>query len=73
MKYDEHLFNIKNIIEKNQSINRLKEYFYDNNIDPSDYNDFKNLIIYAIDKDASNEIVTFLFDQSQYRNANFEV
>jgi len=72
MSVKEHLYNIKNIIrEKNQSITRLREYFYDNNIIPSDYNDFKHLITYAIEREASNEIVIFLFDQRQNRDANF--
>jgi len=74
MSETDHLYNIKNIIiEKNQSITRLKEYFCDNTINPSDYNDFKDLIIYAIDNEASDEIVTFLLDQRQDKNANFEI
>jgi len=73
MNNTDHLLNIKNIIEKNQSITHLRKYFSDNTINPSDYNDFKNLIIYAIEKKASNEIITFLLDQRQDKNANFEM
>jgi len=74
MSDTDHLFNIKNIIiEKNQSETHLREYFCDNTINPSDYNDFKDLIIYAIDNEASNGIVTYLLDQRQEKGANFEI
>jgi len=73
MSETDHLFNIKSIIEKKQGITHLREYFSDYTINPSDYNDFKNLIIYAIDNEASNEIVTFLLDQKQDKDANFEI
>jgi len=74
MSDTDHLFNIKNIIiEENQSETRLSEYLNDNKINPSDNNDYKDLIIYAIDNEVSNEIVTFLFKQRQEKDANFEI
>jgi len=64
---------IKEFISKRKSKDELQDFFAEKNIKPSDYEDFKRLIIFAIEQDASTDIVEFLINQRKEKNANFEI
>lgn len=67
-------YQILNEIEaliKNGDINELKNYFNINNLESKDYNNFNDILIYSIEKNASTEIIEFIMDKRYDKNLNF--
>eukprot|EP00833_Pecoramyces_ruminatium_P001035 jgi/Orpsp1_1/1175067/evm.model.c7180000052510.2 len=56
-----------------KSLQKLKKFFKEYNIFPNDYNNFNELLIYAIESDTSDEILEYIIQARADKNLNFSI
>jgi len=72
MNSEDKLEKIKQLISK-KSLPELKRFFEEYSILADDYNNFNELLIYAIENDTSNEIVEYIIHSRADKNLNFAI